>query len=65
MSSPVAETSELFDYAPIMLRMEALLKQIHTNYLAREPERNRALMDQLVVEARLLRTYNDHKQDIP
>lgn len=52
--------SELFDYAPIMTRMEQLYKKIHNNYLRNEPELNAEVIDQLIVETRLLRTYNIH-----
>jgi len=53
-------TDEIFDYAPIMLRMEKILRQIHDNYLSNDPKSNAELIDQLIVEARLLRTYNLH-----
>lgn len=52
--------SELFDYAPIMTTMEQLHRKIHDNYLRNKPELNAELIDQLLVETRLLRTYNIH-----
>lgn len=52
--------SEIFDYAPIMTRMEQLCKMIHDNYLQDEPEKNQELIEQLLVETRLLRSYNLH-----
>lgn len=50
----------LFDYAPIMTTMEQLHRKIHDNYLRNKPELNAELIDQLLVETRLLRTYNIH-----
>ena len=52
--------SELFDYAPIMTKMEQLQKQIHENFLRGAPADNLQLIDQLAVEARLLRAYVLH-----
>lgn len=52
------ETTEIFDYAPIMTRMEIYLRDIHNNFLEGRP--NTELIDHLIVEARLLRTYNQH-----
>jgi hypothetical protein len=49
--------SELFDYAPIMTKMERLLKEIHNNFLEGEPDKNLHLIEELAVEARLLRVY--------
>ncbi len=54
------ETTEIFDYAPIMTRMEVYLRDIHNNFLEGRPQANAELIDHLVVEARLLRTYNLH-----
>lgn len=54
------EPTEIFDYAPIMIRMEKILREIHDNYLHDDPQSNVELIDQLIVEARLLRTYNLH-----
>lgn len=51
---------EIFDYAPIMTRMEQIMRDIHNNYLERNPEDNIELINSLLVEARLLRTYNIH-----
>ena len=52
------ETTEIFDYAPIMTRMEIYLRDIHKNFLEGRP--NTELIDHLIVEARLLRAYNLH-----
>lgn len=49
--------SELFDYAPIMTKIERLLKEIHSNFLDGKSKENLDLIDQLAVEARLLRVY--------
>jgi hypothetical protein len=50
-------SEELFDYAPIMTKMERLLKEIHKNFLDGKPEENLPLIEELAVEARLLRVY--------
>jgi len=49
--------NELFDYAPIMTKMERLLKETHKNFLDGKPEENLPLIEELAVEARLLRVY--------
>jgi hypothetical protein len=50
-------SEELFDYAPIMTKMERLLREIHNNFLEGEPDKNLPLIEELAVEARLLRVY--------
>jgi len=50
-------SEELFDYAPIMTKMERLLREIHNNFLEGEPDKNLHLIEELAVEARLLRVY--------
>ena len=52
--------SELFDYAPIMTKMEQLSREIHENFLRGAPGENLQLIDQLIVETRLLRVYVLH-----
>ena len=52
------ETTEIFDYAPIMTRMEIYMRDIHNNFLEGRP--NTELIDHLITEARLLRAYNLH-----
>lgn len=53
-------TTDLFDYAPIMTKMERLTKEIHANFLNNNPDANLQLIDQLAVETRLLRSYALH-----
>ena len=47
----------LFDYAPIMLRMEKLQRKIHDNFLKRSPDENLELCNDLLVNARQLQLY--------
>lgn len=48
---------ELFDYAPIMTRMEKLQRKIHDNFLKRRLEDNKELVDDLLFEVRQLQIY--------
>lgn len=52
--------TELFDYAPIMTRMEQLQRRIHDNFLRGAPGENLQLIEELRVETALLRTYVLH-----
>ena len=52
--------SELFDYAPIMTKMEQRSREIHENFLRGAAGENLQLIDQLVAETRLLRIYVLH-----
>lgn len=48
---------ELFDYAPIMTRMEKLQRKIHDNFLKRRVNDNKDLVDDLLFEVRQLQIY--------
>lgn len=48
---------ELFDYAPIMTKMEKLHRKIHDNFLSRRLEENKELVDELLFTVRQLQLY--------
>lgn len=48
---------ELFDYAPIMTKMEKIQRRIHDNFLKRKPDENIDLTNDLLIQARALQLY--------
>lgn len=50
----VAMSSEIFDYSPHLLKMQALIKELHTSTLHKDWDTSRELSLQIATEARLL-----------
>jgi len=54
---------ELFDYAPLLLKIDSLAKQLHEACLIREYSDLPKMCTDLVVETRLLRAWAMHKME--
>lgn len=51
------DANELFDYAPIMTKMEKLQRKIHDNFLSRKLDANKELVDELLFTVRQLQLF--------
>jgi hypothetical protein len=57
------EHKEIFDYAPLLLKIDSLAKTLHTACLSKRLDAVPSMCDALVVEARMLRGWALDQQE--